>query len=244
MSIPRVLSLSTAMFGLALAATCSVSIASSAPSNQLPTKQAKAISAETSFDVDELAAKRVEVSDAPSENGGYAILAKDVVIVRAKKRDLAGIRRLRIERGQQPTMWFRNNESSFTVTDPALVNKAVGLDSPVATIASQQGVEMKQLASALRAARKCNRELVQLRMERAQVRMSALSGAKAAQDPSISIQKVSESLAKRKEIYQQIKSLEASERITEAKLKRAVAVRDAGMKQIEEEALNSGLNRA
>lgn len=246
MSISRPLSLSTAMFGLALAATCSVSLASSSPSNQPPTqaKQAEAVSSEPSFDVDELAAKRVEISDAPSENGGYALLAKDVVIVRAQKRDLAGIRRLRMERGQQPTMWFRNNKSSFTVTDSTLVNKAVDLDSQVATIASQQSAEMKQLSSAMRAARTCDRELAQLRMERTQARMSAISGTKATQDPVLTSQKVTENQAKRKEIDQQIKSLEASQRTTETQLNRAVALRDAGMKQIEIDALKAGLNQA
>ncbi|WP_140805451.1 hypothetical protein [Rhodanobacter glycinis] len=246
MSISRPLSLSTAMFGLALAATCSVSLASSSPSNQQPTqeKKAEAILSEPSFDVDELAAKRIEVSDAPSENGGYALLAKDVVIVRAQKRDLAGIRRLRMTRGQQPTMWFRNNKSSFTVTDPTLVNKAIDLDSQVATIASQQSAEMKQLASAMRAARTYDRELAQLRMERAQTRMSTLSGTKSTQDPALTSQKVAENQVKRKEINQQIKSLEASQRTTEAQLDHAVAVRDAGMKQIEVDALKAGLNQA
>ncbi|EIL96372.1 hypothetical protein RHOFW104T7_00510 [Rhodanobacter thiooxydans] len=194
--------------------------------------------------MDELAAKRVEVSGAPSEDDGYALLAKDVVIVRAQKRDLAGIRRLRMERGQQPIMWFRNNKSSFTVTNPTLVNKAVDLDSQVATIASQQSAEMKQLSSAMRAARTCDRELAQLRMQRTQARMSAISGTKATQDPALTSQKVADNQAKRKEIDQQIKSLEASLRTTEAQLSRAVALRDAGMKQIEVDALKAGLNQA
>ncbi|MDQ2946429.1 MAG: hypothetical protein M3Y27_10885 [Acidobacteriota bacterium] len=246
MSTFRHLSLSTAIFGLALAATCLVTYARSSPSNQAPTqaKRADAFSSEPSFDVDELAAKRIEVSDAPSDYLGYALLAKDVVIVRAQKRDLAGIRSLRLEKGQQPVIWFRNKKSSFIVTDPALVNKAVQLDSPVATIASQQSTEMKQLASAMRAARTCDLELAQLRMERTQARMSKLSGAKAIPDPALTSQKVAENQARRKEIDQQIKSLEASQRTTETNLSRAVAVRDAGMKQIEVDALKAGLNQA
>jgi len=81
--------------------------------------------------------RHVHIDNDSDARSGLAIFDDDTTIISGNQADVAAARRL--QRGDEPLVWFRHAGKAYVVHDPAVVARAKAIYAPVTAMASEQG---------------------------------------------------------------------------------------------------------
>lgn len=135
--------------------------------------QERGASPESGLSIQALGVDRIEVAP-PPKAAPYALVTKDVFIVRAPDKDVTKLKAKKLA-SDQPFIWFAHGNDDIYETRKDLIQTAVRLDQPVDTLAGAYSKEVHSIKATMVQLRSCENERASRRNSVAGMRRSAAS---------------------------------------------------------------------